>query len=50
MSHIVSDRDSRPVLKTLIGTGLLLMGLVGSLMAVLTLPWLVLRLVLWATR
>ena len=50
MSHTVSDRDTRPVLKTVIGTGLLLIGLVGSLMGVLALPWLVLRIVLWATH
>jgi hypothetical protein len=46
MSHIVSNRDDRPVLRNLIGTMLVGLALVGGVSLVLTLPWLVLRLVL----
>jgi uncharacterized membrane protein YccC len=50
MSQSVSNRHTRPVLRNLIGTGLVCGALVGAVAAVLTLPWLVLRLVLWVSQ
>jgi hypothetical protein len=50
MSHLVSKRNTHPVLRNLIGTGLVCLALVAVLSTVLVLPGVVLRLVLWASH